>query len=182
MATEQLKPTSAKRFLHLGCGRNTLPEHLNVDCVALPNVEMVVDLNRYPWPFATGSWERVVAHHVFEHLEDFDRAMAELHRILAPGGVADIWVPHVAGWGAWNDPTHRKFFTRQSFGYYAQGHAFHYYYGDVAFSRVRCRNVFGVGASAKLNWLMNPLLNTTLFDWWLWKLIPAAEVRAELVK
>lgn len=174
-------PTVEKPVLNLGSGKDCRPGCLNVDCVAVPGVDLVCDLNEYPWPLATGAWQHVVANHVFEHLDDVTRAAAELHRILAPGGKAEIRVPHIAGWGAWNDITHRHFFTRRSFDYFKRGHRWNYYY-DFAFSDVRCRNVFGLGRSARLNGLMNPLVNTSAYDWWLWKLIPCAEVEAVLVK
>ena len=174
-------PTRSKPVLHLGCGKNARTGCLNVDRVELPGVDVVWDLDRYPWPFATGAWRRVVACHVLEHLDDLVEAVAELHRILAPGGRAEVRVPHMAGWGAWNDITHRHFFTRRSFDYFKRGHRWNYYY-DFAFSEVRCRNVFGLGRSACLNGLMNPIVNTPAYDWWLWKLIPCAEVQVILVK
>jgi SAM-dependent methyltransferase len=174
-------PTPERPVLHLGCGTRPREKALNVDCVALRGVDVVWDLNTYPWPFASGAWRRVLAYHVLEHLDDAVRATAEIHRILAPGGVAEVRVPHMGGCGAWNNPTHRHFFTRHSFDYFKRGHHYSYYF-DFAFSDVRCRNVFGVGRSARLNELMNPLVNTRFYDRWLWKLVPCAEVRVTLVK
>ncbi|MBN1918076.1 MAG: methyltransferase domain-containing protein [Verrucomicrobia bacterium] len=174
-------PTKAKPVLHLGCGKSARTGCLNVDRIELPGVDVVWDLNRRPWPFAAGVWHDVIAHHVFEHLDDLVQSIRELHRILAPGGRAEIRVPHMAGWGAWNDITHRHFLTRRSFDYFTRGHRWNYYY-DFAFSTVRCHNVFGIGRSACLNTLMNPLVNTPAYDWWLWKLIPCAEVEVLLVK
>jgi len=174
-------PTRERPVLHLGCGKSGREGCLNVDCVDLPGVDVVWDLNRHPWPFATGAWQQVIAHHVFEHLDDVVKAVSELHRILVPGGRAEIRVPHMAGWGAWNDLTHRHFFTRRSFEYFRRGHRWNYYY-ETAFLHVVCRNVFGLGASARFNRLMNPVVNTRLYDWWLWKLIPCAEVQITLVK
>lgn len=174
-------PTQEQPVLHLGCGTRSREGCLNVDCAELPGVDVVWDLNSYPWPFATGAWQHVVAHHVLEHLDDAVRAVSELHRILAPGGKAEVRVPHMAGCGAWNNPTHQHFFTRRSFDYFKRGHHYNYAF-DFAFSGVRCRNVFGLGRSACLNALLNPLVNTWLYDWWLWKLIPCAEVEVILVK
>jgi len=154
---------------------------LNVDSAPLPGVDVVWDLNDRPWPFASGAWALVVANHVIEHLDDLGATMRELHRILAPDGIAQVRVPHVAGWGAWNNPTHRHYFTRETLRYFEKGH--HYSYAvEAGFSSVTCTNVFGLGKSARLNWLVNPLLNTNLYDQVLWKIIPCAEVKATLVK
>ena len=154
---------------------------LNVDSVVLSGVDAVVDLNEFPWPFASNEWEKVIAYHVFEHLVDLVKAIEELYRILVPGGVADVRVPHLAGWGMWNDPTHRHFFTRRSFEYFGRSHPFNYYF-NVGFTQVDTRNFFGIGASRHLNWIMNPILNTVLYDYYLWKIIPCAEVRIRMVK
>jgi SAM-dependent methyltransferase len=174
-------PTPSKPYLHLGCGRQIREQHFNVDAAGLPGVDAVVDLECFPWPFPDNAWERVVAHHVLEHVTDFVRAISEVHRILAPGGVADIRVPHVAGWAAWNNPTHRHYFTRETPRYFARDHHYHYAF-DFGFSRVTCRANFALGRAARLNWLMNPLVNTKLFYMVLWKIIPCAEIRAIMVK
>ena len=174
-------PTQEKSVLHLGCGTQAREGCLNVDCAQLPGVDAVWDLNTYPWPFATGAWQHVIAYHVIEHLDDIVAAVRELHRILAPGGRAEVRVPHMAGWGAWNNPTHRHFLTRRSLECFKRSHHYSYSF-DFAFSDVQCRSVFALGRGASLNGLMNPVVNTWLYDWWLWKFVPCAEVRTIFVK
>ena len=46
-------------------------------------------------PFAGGWFEGVECHHVIEHLtpEDARHALAELHRVLQPGGILEISCP-----------------------------------------------------------------------------------------
>ncbi len=44
-------------------------------------------------PFADGSFDRVIAAEVLEHLPDDDTAIAELARVLAPRGVMAVTVP-----------------------------------------------------------------------------------------
>ena len=50
----------------------------------------------YALPFADASFDRVVAAEVLEHLPDDARAMAELFRVLKPGGLMAVTVPR---WG-----------------------------------------------------------------------------------
>lgn len=47
----------------------------------------------YALPFADASFDRVVAAEVLEHLPDDEVAMAELARVLRPGGVIAVTVP-----------------------------------------------------------------------------------------
>ena len=44
-----------------------------------------------------GTFDRVVAVHVLEHLPDLPRAVAELHRVCAPGGVLQAVIPCEGG-------------------------------------------------------------------------------------
>ena len=44
-------------------------------------------------PFADGSFDRVIAAEVLEHILDDQRAMNELARVLRPGGQAAVTVP-----------------------------------------------------------------------------------------
>jgi SAM-dependent methyltransferase len=51
----------------------------------------------YELPFATGSFDVVFAHAVFEHLASPDRALAELRRVLVPGGLVALRSPDWGG-------------------------------------------------------------------------------------
>jgi SAM-dependent methyltransferase len=44
-------------------------------------------------PFANGAFDRVIASEVMEHIDDDDTAMAELTRVLRPGGTIAVTVP-----------------------------------------------------------------------------------------
>lgn len=53
----------------------------------------------------SSSLDAVIASHVLEHVED-KKALAELHRVLKPGGLAVIIVPIVEGWKhSYEDPS-----------------------------------------------------------------------------
>ena len=120
-STPTSKGTSGMK-LNLGCCDALLPDHVNVDIVAAPGVE-VVDL-RETWPWPEGSVERVRAWDIIEHLPDKMLTMNELWRVLEPGGIADIAVPTTDGSGAWQDPTHVSFWNRRSFLYYEAGNPY----------------------------------------------------------
>ncbi|MGO8995347.1 MAG: class I SAM-dependent methyltransferase [Polyangiaceae bacterium] len=47
---------------------------------------------------AAGSFDRVIAIHVLEHLPDLPSALREIFRLLSPGGQFDIVIPCEGGW------------------------------------------------------------------------------------
>ena len=57
--------------------------------------ELRLDITAMNQPDA--SWDMVMAHHVLEHVDD-RAALAEMHRVLRPGGQAVITVPMIEGW------------------------------------------------------------------------------------
>jgi SAM-dependent methyltransferase len=57
----------------------------------------VVDIGATGLPAA--SYDRVVCNHVLEHVDD-RRALAEIRRLLVPGGLAVLTTPVVEGWAA----------------------------------------------------------------------------------
>lgn len=51
----------------------------------------LLDLNELP--FENNRFERIICNHVLEHIPDDKKAMAELFRVLKPGGMAILQVP-----------------------------------------------------------------------------------------
>lgn len=80
--------------LNLGAGEDRKEGYVNVDWSPLAHPDVVHNLNALPYPFDDNSFELIEAFHVLEHLDKPFAVMRELHRILAPGGVLHIKVPH----------------------------------------------------------------------------------------
>lgn len=82
--------------LNLGCGHDVRPGFTNVD--SHPASPEVVRAELPLLPFADSSAQEVVLSHVLEHFgyEDGRTLIQEIHRVLSPGGVAEIEVPDIA--------------------------------------------------------------------------------------
>ena len=120
----------AVKAVNLGSGHLCYPEAINVDAVALPGVDVVHDLDVFPWPFDDQSQDEVWAPSIFEHVEDPIAFMRECWRILKPGGLLHLVVPHWQSENAFTDPTHKRFLTERSFDYWCVGTALHNQFGD----------------------------------------------------
>ena len=67
--------------LNLGCGENIKDGYINLEFRQIDNIDVVHDLNNYPWPFENNSFNEIIAYNVIEHLDNFILAMEEIHRI-----------------------------------------------------------------------------------------------------
>lgn len=82
--------------VNLGSGGDLKEGYVNVDWNPLVQPDVAHDLNALPYPFAADSCDLIEAFHVLEHLDRPFDVMRELHRILRPGGVLHIKVPHAS--------------------------------------------------------------------------------------
>jgi len=108
------------RKLNLGCGKEILEGYVNLDLIKLEGVDVVHDLDKFPYPFPDNHYDIVRAKSVLEHLESIQEVIEELWRISKPEAVINIWTPHFASLGAFVDPTHKQFFTYYTFDYYCE--------------------------------------------------------------
>lgn len=65
------------------------------------------------YPFADASFDCVYATESLEHAVDIDRAVAELTRVLKPGGKLVIIDKNVEHWGRFDTPAWEKWFDRR---------------------------------------------------------------------
>lgn len=100
-------------LLNLGCGLSKRPGWLNVDLYGDP--DMVMDIDKTPWPFEDESFHRIYASHVFEHLDNWWDAFVECSRVLKAGGELEIRVPDESASMALAYRDHRRVFTKDSF-------------------------------------------------------------------
>jgi predicted SAM-dependent methyltransferase len=101
--------------LNLGCGHDKRDGWVNVDKYAAATPDQVVDLERFPWPWADDSVDGVLMRHVLEHLgRDTDvylNIFKELWRVCRADARLEIVVPHPRHDSFLNDPTHVRAVT-----------------------------------------------------------------------
>ena len=122
LAALDLRP--ALRLLDLGCGPGVLLRAIDASAPRVRAAGLDAGIDRllqahaaptpFPLlrgdaqslPFRDASFERVLAAEVLEHLPDDAAALAEIRRVLAPGGLLAVSVPHADYPFLW-DPINR---------------------------------------------------------------------------
>lgn len=169
--------------LNLGCGRKIKKGYVNLDLYDLPGVDVVADITK-KLPFEDDAFDEVLSEHVFEHIEDLDALLIELHRITKKGGLIRTFVPHFSNFGAYTDPTHKRFFGCFTMDYYTEKNEMSFY-TPVRFKIRKKILYFYITKTScysfenkPLTFLVNlaPLVYERFFCW----IIPAQEVYYEM--
>jgi len=94
--------------LDVGCGPSKQRGCLGIDRVALPGVDIVHDIQEFPWPVPDNVCARIIMSHVWEHVEPRYRfrLMDELWRIIRPDGQLLIACPYAGTFLAHAHPEH----------------------------------------------------------------------------
>jgi len=104
-------PSESELVLDLGCGMAKRPGAVGVDSIDIKGVvDVVHDLNVFPYPFAESSVDQVWLIFVLEHLDKPFQVLEEVYRILKPGGKVFIRVPHYSSVYCWGELTHQRAF------------------------------------------------------------------------
>ncbi len=114
------------KILDLGCGKMKIKGFIEGDVVVgldsrkLPGVDVVWNIEETPLPFSNNEFDYVNCSHILEHVQNFIPLMEELYRIIKNKGVIHIEVPNYRSEGAFTDPTHKRFFTLNTFNYFTE--------------------------------------------------------------
>lgn len=178
--------------LRLGCGTDTDPEWVNLDHLKMPGVDVVHDLENYPWPFFDEEFDAVLAKDVLEHLTNLVKAMKEIHRITKPGAKIIITMPHYSSYSVWLDPTHYRpvsydtltYFCKDKKSNFYELEGVHYDSYSFKFSSIERKILFSKGFHF-WNYLVEPLANKFPYVWehtFLKSLFPAENMLVVLIK
>lgn len=89
-----IKSKKKPRYLEIGPGKERIPGFETLNAVWTRNTDFVVDASK-KLPFKDKTFDLIYASHVLEHLPWYkiENTLTEIHRILKPGGIIEIWVP-----------------------------------------------------------------------------------------
>ncbi len=127
------------RILDVGCGVNKLAGAVGIDRNPRTRADVLCDLDHFPYPFRDGSFDRLQAIHVIEHVSDVIRTMEEFHRLVRPGGTIFLATPHYTDFSSFCDPTHRWHLNSFSFRYFGENNAGYGYYSSAKLREKKVR-------------------------------------------
>jgi SAM-dependent methyltransferase len=108
--------------LNIGCGNSSMTKAfdggrcINVDKFPTETHDAVMDLEK-GLPFKNQQFTHIIAHNIFEHVDDLQKAIQEIDRLLAHGGILQIEVPHIGSYNHGTDITHKRGLTFDSFNF-----------------------------------------------------------------
>lgn len=164
--------------LHIGCGKDVKAGYVNLDKLRLPGVDVVHDLDTFPYPFKDNTFDEIYTSHTLEHVKDLITTMQELHRIGKPHAKIIIRVPHFSCGANYRDPTHQRYFSYFTFDFFTEDCFY-----QLASYKVKKREFnFTRTVATWINPFMNPLLNAMpeFYERFLCWILPTSEVLIEL--
>jgi SAM-dependent methyltransferase len=95
------------KTLDVGCGPHGKKEgSIGLDVRPAPHVDVVHDLNSYPYPFPSDEFDWIEMSHVIEHVTRPLHLMNEVHRIAKHGATIRIITPHYSSQLSYGDLEH----------------------------------------------------------------------------
>ncbi|MFX0059066.1 MAG: methyltransferase domain-containing protein, partial [Candidatus Heimdallarchaeota archaeon] len=137
-----------KKILDVGCGTDKEPGAIGIDIANLPGVDIVQDLNVFPWgELEDESFDEIYMKDTIEHLDDPVGVMRECYRLLKDGGKLYVRVTYWNHKYSFSDPTHKHAFSEISFKFFVG--EWRAYYMDFQFKNLNIDYIFDPNAIKK---------------------------------
>jgi SAM-dependent methyltransferase len=143
------------RILDVGCGINKKPGSIGIDSNPRSRADVIVDIDRFPYPFRDSSFDALQAVHVIEHVCDVVRTMEEFHRLVRPGGEVYLATPHYTDFSSFCDPTHKWHLNSFSMRYFGEDHGGYSYYSNARFEETVYVKLLSLWKYLGFEWLVN---------------------------
>ena len=171
-----------KQKLNLGCCRNILQGYVNLDMAHYPGVDVVHNLEKFPYPFKENTFDEILALMILEHLDDLVKTMKELHRISKPNAIIKIKVPYFSCTSNFIDPTHKRSFSYYSFDFLIQGNKYSDFHIDTILPRfrIRKRKIIFYSILKPLKIFFNTRFTARIYSGLFSYILPAGELYFEL--
>lgn len=167
------------RRLNLGCGEDIRKGYVNLDFDKHSGVDVIWNIEKFPWPFKDSEFDSVYASHLLEHVNDLVKTMTEIKRICKNDAIISIRLPHFSCGVSYRDPTHKRFISYHTFDYFTEEC---FYKNMPTFKIIDRRLNFTRQSFTFLNYFFNPILNLfpTIYERFFCWMLPCSEVLFKL--
>lgn len=119
MQTEELSQSQGI-LLDLGCGGSKQKGFVGIDSRDVEGVDIVHDLEIFPWPLHDDSCFTIIGSHLIEHIKPWLTIafMDEIWRILIHDRDVALSTPYGGSQGFWQDPTHCNGWIHSTWQYF----------------------------------------------------------------
>lgn len=166
--------------INLGGGIKNMEGFLNIDILPIRGVDIVADLNN-GIPLEDNSVDEIVALSILEHLNDTRFIMEEMYRVCVNNSKITITVPYLKSTAAFKDPTHKSFFSEETFKYFDRGFIEkgllpnYNFKCNFKIEKISCKYYHQKGIRAYL-------LNNRFFKKFFWDIIKTITIELKAVK
>ncbi|MBS3052177.1 MAG: class I SAM-dependent methyltransferase [Candidatus Aenigmarchaeota archaeon] len=176
-------------ILDIGCGLkkydsgNENDTIFGLDKYFSDNADLLAELESSNLPFKSNIFDKVIASHILEHIENLHKIMSEIHRISKNNGILYIWTPHASDLSAFGHIGHVRYFTVNSFLHFTYENAENQFIKEkFRLKKIKLYFVRKFSKFSFLNIIFYPLLNINhkFYEKFLCRLIPAGEMYVEL--
>lgn len=105
-------------IIELGCGESKQAGRIGIDRLNLPGVDIVADINQGLPFLPDDSVDEIHSKSFLEHVDDLQKVVGEIARVLKPGGRNFLFVPHFSNPYYYSDYTHTRFMGLYTFYYF----------------------------------------------------------------
>lgn len=111
-------------FLDVGCSDHKSQGSIGMDIRAVEGVDIVHDLESFPWPLPDGCAKRILCSHLIEHIKPWltVKFIDECWRVMQENGQLMIATPYAGSPRFWQDPTHVHGWMEATPLYFTPGH------------------------------------------------------------
>ena len=144
MNREQIKQLAGgRRVLDIGCGQNKFPGAVGIDYAAAADMDASHDLNVFPYPLQSNSFDVILLRNVIEHIQNIIGLMEEIHRVGVNSADVIISTPHFSSLYSYQDPTHVRHMAYDSMDYFTKETRHANFYTDKQFRMINKKMDFG---------------------------------------
>lgn len=107
-------------LLDVGCRDRKQPNFIGIDWKLHPGIDIVHNLEKFPYPIDDEACLTIKAAHIIEHIKPclVFKWMDEMWRMLLPGGQLAIQAPYAGSPGYYQDPSHCTPITERTWQYF----------------------------------------------------------------